>query len=244
MNFEKWTPAATGFDDWSNYSGDDFSDCYVAPCTITRDTEDSVSLANWQAQIAELEPLAKHEASGVHRFGHWGPGWFELFLIHESDTDCLAAAGDIEASLADYPVLDDDLHSELEREAQAEAWESWGRSELKGELERALKQYAPDDASPYWAGEAIDAVPESELDGFFSEVQWCEDSSGPVAYGLKDLASGMRTLIQLTGLALLPVGQEWRREPYPWPDGSTEPLALALPSDDDAVALAVQLYHA
>jgi len=244
MNIEKWTPAATGFDDWSNYSGADLSDCYVAPCSITRDTSDSVSLANWQSQLAQLEPLAKHEASGVHSFGHWGCGWFELFLIHESDAECLAAADSIDAVLSEFPVLDDALHSELEYEAQSEAWESWGRAEFKGELERALEQYAPDDASPYWASEAIDAVPESELDEFFSEVQWSEDSSGPAAYGLKDLASDMGTLIDLTGLALLPAGQQWRREPYPWPDGSSEPLAQSLPSDDDAVALAVQLYHA
>lgn len=242
MNLERWTPAATGFDGWSNYSGEDLSDCYVAPCSITRDTADSVSLSNWQAQLVTLEPLAKHEASGVHSFGHWGCGWFELFLIHETDLECLDAANEIDCALADYPVLDDSLHSELECEAQSEAWESWGRSEFKRELEKALKQYAPEEASPYWASEAIDAVPESELDDYFSEVQWCEDSSGPTVYGLKDLAS-FDVLIDLTGLALLPVGQEWRREPYPWPDGSSEPLASPLPSDDDAVALAVARYH-
>jgi hypothetical protein len=29
-------------------------------------------------------------------------------------------------------------------------------------------------------------------------------------------------------LALLPADQEWRRESYPWPDGSREALAPAL----------------
>jgi hypothetical protein len=29
-------------------------------------------------------------------------------------------------------------------------------------------------------------------------------------------------------LLRVPADQEWRREPYPWPDGSSDPLALAL----------------
>jgi hypothetical protein len=36
-------------------------------------------------------------------------------------------------------------------------------------------------------------------------------------------------LADLTGLALLPESQQWRREPYPWLGAEPEPLAAALP---------------
>jgi hypothetical protein len=41
-------------------------------------------------------------------------------------------------SLDDYPLLDEGLHSELEIEAQNEAWDSWAKSEFKTELGRHM----------------------------------------------------------------------------------------------------------
>ena len=35
-------------------------------------------------------------------------------------------------------------------------------------------------------------------------------------------------LAELTGLPLLAADQHWRTEPYPWPDGSADPLMPAL----------------
>jgi hypothetical protein len=51
--------------------------------------------------------------------------------------------------------------------------------------------------------------------------QWIDLDRVAAALDLTDLK-------ELTGLPLLPEGEQWRREPYPWPDGSTDPLAPAL----------------
>jgi hypothetical protein len=59
----------------------------------------------------------------VHRFGHWGPGWFEIVLIDPADTNAVKIAEECEASLADYPVLDDMDFSEEETAEANETWE-------------------------------------------------------------------------------------------------------------------------
>jgi hypothetical protein len=69
----------------------------------------------------------------VHRFGHWGPGWYEVILVHP---DRAGDAEEIEASLEDYPVLDDTDLSEREHEAYIKAWESWGYADFCDELAR------------------------------------------------------------------------------------------------------------
>lgn len=57
----------------------------------------------------------------VHRFGHWGPGWFEIILVHPSREK---EVEDIERSLEDYPVLDDEDFSAKEYEAACDYWEA------------------------------------------------------------------------------------------------------------------------
>ena len=58
----------------------------------------------------------------VHRFGHWGPGWFEIILIDPAATDKIAIAQEIEAGLADYPVLDEEDLSRREHEEASQIW--------------------------------------------------------------------------------------------------------------------------
>jgi protoheme ferro-lyase len=59
---------------------------------------------------------------------------------------------------------------------------------------------------------------------------WEEESDGEPWIRLKTVAAAIhrQDLIGLTGLALLHPDQEWRREAYPWPDGSGDALAPAL----------------
>ena len=59
----------------------------------------------------------------IHRFGHWACGWFELILV-KKDTPEYEIALDIEHSLKDYPILDDDLLSEMETEDEIETLEN------------------------------------------------------------------------------------------------------------------------
>lgn len=129
----RWsTNGPTAFDSAANYGGADLSDCYVVPGGgLTRDTQDSIAIANAKVIRDTLLPLLTHEESGVHSFGHWACGWYELLLIHESETAALEAAEELAAGLSDYPVIDDDVLSEVEREAEDETWANYIRSEFQ-----------------------------------------------------------------------------------------------------------------
>jgi hypothetical protein len=106
-------------------------DWLIAPCSQNRDS-DSLVRSNYRVQLAAIEAVdpdgADHEE---HRFGHWGPGWFELVLVRPGSY-AARAAHEIEARLDDYPILDDDDHSALEWE---EVSEYWARESVASRLE-------------------------------------------------------------------------------------------------------------
>lgn len=139
-------------------------------------------------------------------------------------------------SLETYPLLSEDEHSRLELEAQEDAWPDTEREFLKA-LERELQTYAPEDADPYWAADTLEIFPEAgavaelfrtvaDREGIYWEAddycgQWIDANKVAAAVTRAELA-------ELVRLPLLAPDQEWRREPYPWPDGSTDPLEPAL----------------
>jgi hypothetical protein len=234
-NLERWSSADPAFGSTGNYCGADLSAFYIAPISNGRDTSDAITLSNWRVISAELERLAQHDESGAHSFGHWACGWYELWLIHESDAAALRCADQWAASLADYCVADESDWSELESEHEAEAWENWAMAEWRGVVERALQEFAPDDADRYWADDQLERVSDDAMGELWHTVAdrlpWCcqHESDGP-SFNFRDAAEALTRsdLADLTGLALLPADQEWRRESYPWPDGSSGALAPAL----------------
>ena len=94
---------------------------YVLPCIRTRDSE-VLEESNFHSALRMLG--GESEEIQVHRFGHWGPGWFELILINPNAEDKVKIAEEIESALADYPILDEMDFSEREEEACCELWES------------------------------------------------------------------------------------------------------------------------
>jgi hypothetical protein len=235
-HLERWNSADPAFGTTSNYSGADLSPFYVAPISNGRDTSDSITLSNWAVIGSELEKLVTHEESGVTRFGHWAVGWYELWLIHESDTEALKCADQWAASLADYPVASEDALSELEQEAEVQAWDDYGERQWREALEAALEPFTPEDADRYWANELVDILSEDQLYDSWNQLvdrcSWCCQhlSDGP-DFNIEDPAKLLtaEVLSALTGLELLPIGQEWRREPYPWAGAEPAPLASTLP---------------
>ena len=234
-HLERWSPADPAFGSTDNYMGADLSAFYVAPISNGRDTCDSVTLSNWRVISAELELLAKHDESGVSRFGHWAVGWYELWLIHESDSTALQCADQWAAELESYPVASESDLSELEQEEEGEAWERWAASEWRSVLISALEPYAPDDASICWEDDQIYALSDDQIGDAWhlvaDRLSWCciHESDGPT-FNFEEAAEYLdtATLSQITGLILLAPDQEWRREPYPWPDGSSDPLMPAM----------------
>lgn len=138
-------------------------------------------------------------------------------------------------SLESYPLLSEDDHSELELELQSEAWDSWVASDWSRAVAKALDQYAPEEADQYWAEERLENVSADKLWELFhacadqSNTYWQEEQ-GDQWIDLDRVAAAIDVddLRDLTGLPLLEPDQAWRRESYPWPDGSTDPLMPAL----------------
>ncbi len=94
---------------------------YVAPCSHTRDS-DVLEESNWHVMLESLGGEA--DTVEVHRFGHWGPGWFEIVLVSPASPEkVLTAMREIEIALADYPVLDECDFNRREDEAAQHTWE-------------------------------------------------------------------------------------------------------------------------
>jgi hypothetical protein len=100
--------------------------------------------------------------------------------------------------------------------------------------------YGPSTAK-YWADDQLDSLPDDQLERDLLELfnacremageEWeVQDLSTGAYIRLERIAAGIDRLdlVGLTGLALLPLDQEWRRESYPWPDGSRDALVPAL----------------
>lgn len=95
------------------------ADWLVAPLTRTRDSG-PLEESNFASALVALG--GESETIEVHRFGHWGPGWYEIILINATDLARVKEGEDIEAGLEDYPVIDEMDLSERERAAYTQAW--------------------------------------------------------------------------------------------------------------------------
>jgi len=116
----------TGFDP-KGYMLDDQQDWYVVPVSRTRDTG-PFEESNFEAAL-EILGGERTNIVEVHRFGHWGPGWFEIIIVNPKAGKTMKKALSIEASLADYPVLDDEDFSRREWELMQETWMNMSISE-------------------------------------------------------------------------------------------------------------------
>jgi hypothetical protein len=245
-NLEPWTNSDPACGSTNNYAGGDFSDFYLAPVSITRDTIDSVTLSNWEVITKKLDELTEHEESGITSFSHWVVGWFDIYLIHRSDTEALKCADQWAAVLADYPVADDAHLSELESEAENEAWERYGDQEWRETISKHLAEFAPSDpveeakygchAAGYWADDVVESLSaEAVFESWIhlsSKCGWsCQHSSDGPSFNFKGPAEmlNIEILSELVGLPLLSPEQSWRREPYQWVDGTSSTLAPTLP---------------
>jgi hypothetical protein len=85
---------------------------------------DSIERSNFAAMLKRLG--GESDTVAVERESHWAVGWVEHLLIDPGDTAKVEAAQEMRESIADYPLLDESHHSELE---YTEFWD-WAESEL------------------------------------------------------------------------------------------------------------------
>ena len=118
---------------WKNdqyYIGEDYSNYYILLGT-NRDA-DCITRANFQAAITLFEDnkIKVYNAEDTNkknvvlnaRFNHWAVGWIELILIPEKNKKAVNLGIEIEEKLANYPILDEMLFSEIEYNEVSEYW--------------------------------------------------------------------------------------------------------------------------
>jgi len=109
----------------------------------------------------------------VELYGSYGSR--TLYLLECEQT------ADIIAALANYPLLDDDDHSQCEMEAEEEAWDSWLRSDLLATLDDddhpAHDMEDGDLFTAYRAAmESTNTYPVHEYDGCYVDVKRIADA--------------------------------------------------------------------
>lgn len=113
------THRPTQFDSHLKIRGkDDREDWLIAPCSRTRDSG-CLDESNFEVLLEILG--GEGDDVEVHRFGHWGPGWYELILVRPG-SKAADEAEECESALADYPVLNDEDLSRREQEAANDVW--------------------------------------------------------------------------------------------------------------------------
>jgi hypothetical protein len=124
--YKDWAP--TEFDHKGAFLGGDTPrrNWIVAPVCRTRDTgplEDS----NFETALKILG--GEGDRVEVHRFGHWGPGWFEIILVHPR---LVYQVEELQGCLEEYAILDEGDYSDREHEKATEYWEGMGTRERVG----------------------------------------------------------------------------------------------------------------
>ena len=132
----------------------DRQDWLVAPVTRNRDSQ-SLAESNFDATLELLG--GESETVEVHRFGHWGPGWFEIILVHPSRASEAHAIAD---RLDDYPILDEVDASKRDWEDCWESWDSWGRYDYWRGVCQKLSDISAD------AQTILDDASDEEIDRF------------------------------------------------------------------------------
>jgi hypothetical protein len=117
---QKYSKFAPTVFDSPGLSLDDRQKWLVVPVIQTRDSG-VLDRSNFRVALkmlgGEVEGIVE-----VHRFGHWGPGWFDIVIVNP-DSDKVRIAENIECSLENYPVLCENDYSNEEWAACMDCWE-------------------------------------------------------------------------------------------------------------------------
>jgi len=125
----------------------------IVPVSQTRDSG-ALAKTNFAAALQSLG--GESETVEVHRFGHWGPGWFDIMLVDPADAERVRIAEDIARRLEDYPVLDESALSEAEYEEARQSWDDWGADDAARGVSRdiGIGAAATDRLAEFFASDA------------------------------------------------------------------------------------------
>lgn len=108
---------------------DEIEDWLLVPVMRTRDSGIAEE-SNFKAASELLEeacgPEDRENGWEIHRFEHWGPGWYEIIVV-EPGSKAQKVAEDIAKRLEQYPLLNEDDVGEREHEETIENIKSEGK---------------------------------------------------------------------------------------------------------------------
>lgn len=122
QRFDQYRP--TAFDS-KGVGVDGDGDWLVLPLIQTRDS-DTLERSNFACCIHDLTRDGVEHS--IERFGHWGPGWFEIIIIHPSYEQW---GLNFAKSMSDYPIVDEDHWSQLEWDEAIKYWDAWQWQEFR-----------------------------------------------------------------------------------------------------------------
>lgn len=163
-NWQRWSCFA-----W--FGKPDNAAAYTLVYTSNRDS-DTLDRANAKAIDDELSQFIESGDVIPQSHSHWAVGHVDGYAIRVRKGRKITAAFrcwcDLQAKLADYPILDESLFSEMELESQQESWELWAQSDFRKAIESVLDveidsaadlsaifQTACDRSNTYWEGDSI-----------------------------------------------------------------------------------------
>ncbi len=132
QTYSKYSP--TGFDSAGSFLPDR-QDWLVVPVGRTRDSG-PYDESNFETALKMLG--GEGDDVEVHRFGHWGPGWFEI-IIARPGTKAQEQGEEIEGFLEGYPVLDDEDMSNREYEEFLSGWSDYGASDFRKAIKKCFE---------------------------------------------------------------------------------------------------------
>ena len=117
--------------------GADFEnrDWLVSSIQLNRDSG-LIEKSNFETYIkglTDIEPEGDHWQ--IHRFGHWGCGWFEIVILNPIDSLVLDQALQDHLSLTDYPILNEDHFSNMKLDSYHEWVDDMGVSEVYNKID-------------------------------------------------------------------------------------------------------------
>ena len=155
-SYANWAPTQS---DTRGLGLPDRQDWLVCPTSRTRDSG-PLEQSNFAAMLDCLG--GESDTVEVHRFGHWGPGWFEVILVHPQHA---VEVGKAVCALSDYPILDDMDFSAREYECAYECWESYGADDMRAHLQEEHD------------------VSEEQAESLTADQLWeCHSENSPVPY--------------------------------------------------------------
>lgn len=87
---------------------------------------DALDNANFEAlrRIVDTACEHEHDAYVIEHFSHWAVGWIDELLINPDCAKAIEAVQSAIDKLEDYPLVDENLYSEMEYESACESAES------------------------------------------------------------------------------------------------------------------------